>query len=159
MTKETNRHKSKSEQNKIKSKTSSISKIILIIGALILLIFSAVVLIEPGTKVEAGLPSTVNVDKAYELRQEGIFVLDVRENHEWETVHIPGATLIPLGELENRLNEIPNDEDILVVCRSGNRSTAARDILMNSGFKNVTSMAGGMIDWVNRSYEVVSGEN
>lgn len=159
MTKETNRHKSKSEQNKIKSKTSSLSKIILIIGALILLIFSAVVLIEPGTKVEAGLPSTVNVDKAYELRQEGIFVLDVREDHEWETVHIPGATLIPLGELENRLNEIPNDEDILVVCRSGNRSTAARDILMNSGFKNVTSMAGGMIDWVNRSYEVVSGEN
>lgn len=155
MSKGNKHNRPKSQKNNNMTKTST-SKILIFIAALAIVIFAVFVLIEPGSKIEDGLPRTVNVDEAYELRQSGIFVLDVREEHEWETVHIPGATLIPLGELEDRINELPKDEEILVVCRSGNRSAEARDILLNSGFENVTSLAGGMIDWVGRSYEVVS---
>jgi len=49
-------------------------------------------------------------------------VLDVRQPEEWEEIHIPGATLIPLGELHQRLGELPKDQDIVVSCHSGNRS-------------------------------------
>ncbi|HSM26008.1 MAG TPA: rhodanese-like domain-containing protein [Anaerolineaceae bacterium] len=155
MTEGNKKNRFKSQNNKNSVKTSS-SKILIMIAAFAIILFAVFVLIEPGSKIEAGLPRTVNVDEAYELRQSGIFVLDVREQHEWDTVHIPGATLIPLGELDNRINELPKDEEILVVCRSGNRSATARDILLNTGFEDVTSLAGGMIDWVGRSYEVVS---
>ncbi|MEA5077769.1 MAG: rhodanese-like domain-containing protein, partial [Anaerolineaceae bacterium] len=70
----------------------------------------------------------------------------------------PGATLIPLGELANRLSELPKDQEIVVVCRSGNRSAQGRDILLNAGFTNVTSMAGGMNQWSAAGYETTSGD-
>jgi rhodanese-related sulfurtransferase len=61
--------------------------------------------------------------------------------------HISGATLIPLEDLPNRLNEIPKDREVVVVCRTGHRSAQGRDILTQAGFTNVTSMAGGMTEW------------
>jgi rhodanese-related sulfurtransferase len=91
------------------------------------------------------------------MRENGAFVLDVREINEWEDGHIPGATLIPLGELESRMNEIPKDQEVVIVCRSGNRSAQARDILKQADFTNITSMAGGMNQWIANSYEVEIG--
>ncbi len=85
----------------------------------------------------------VDVQEAYTLREQGAFILDVRQPEEWEAGHIPGATLIPLGELESRVDELPQDEEIVVVCRSGNRSATGRDILLDAGFTDVTSMGGG----------------
>ncbi len=111
------------------------------------------------TPVSAGnnLPSNVTVEEAYHLRQEGAFMLDVRRIDEWEQGHIPGATLIPLDELGSRLDEVPRDQPVVVVCRSGNRSSQGRDILLDAGFTQVTSMDGGMNSWQAMGYETISG--
>jgi len=84
-------------------------------------------------------------------------MLDVREQSEWNEVHMPGATLIPLGQLANRLKDLPKDKEIVVVCRSGNRSATGRDILKQAGFTSVTSMAGGMNDWQAKGFAVATG--
>lgn len=145
------------KETKKKTKKNN-SRIFLILGGLVILLMAVLIGLDPFNQSEAELPPTVDVDEAYELRENGAFVLDVREVNEWEVVHIPDATLIPLGELESRLDELPKDQEILVVCRSGNRSATGRDILLNAGFTNVTSLDGGMNDWVASSYEVVTTE-
>jgi len=107
------------------------------------------------TAVEV-LPSFVSVDEAYQLYSDGTFVLDVRTPEEWDEFHAPDTTLIPLDELSTRLNELPADRPIVVVCRSGNRSQIGRDILRGAGF-NATSMTGGLNEWRASGYPVVSG--
>jgi rhodanese-related sulfurtransferase len=93
-----------------------------------------------------GVPADVDVTAAAELRDAGAVVLDVREPAEWAEGHIPGATLIPLGELARRTSELPDDETIVVICRSGNRSAQGRDILRAAGYE-ATSVDGGMTAW------------
>jgi rhodanese-related sulfurtransferase len=102
------------------------------------------------------LPASVSVDEAYKLYQEGTFVLDVRTQEEWNEFHAPNTTLIPLDELASRVNELPKDQPIVVVCRSGNRSQTGRDILLQAGF-NATSMNGGLNAWRDSGHPVVSG--
>lgn len=82
-----------------------------------------------------------------------IVIIDVREDYEYQAGHIPGARLIPLGELPNRTSEIPRDETVVLVCRSGNRSAQAHRYLLDQGFTNVHNMRGGMLDWVAAGYE------
>ncbi|MEW5990949.1 MAG: rhodanese-like domain-containing protein [Chloroflexota bacterium] len=103
------------------------------------------------------LAATVTVAQAAALRDDGAFVLDVREPDEWAAGHIPGATLIPLGELATRIGELPRDLSIVVVCRSGNRSAQGRDILLSAGFPAVTSLDGGMADWTAAGMPVETG--
>ncbi len=103
------------------------------------------------------MPAEISVADAYAKREAGAFILDVRQPEEWNQVHIPGATLIPLGELQSRLSEVPSDQEVVVVCRSGNRSQQGRDILKNAGFEQVTSMAGGVNQWQAAGYPTVSG--
>lgn len=100
------------------------------------------------------LPSNINIAQAAALRDAGAFMLDVREPFEWQEYHMPGAVLIPLGQLPRRLNEVPKDRPIVVVCRSGNRSEVGRDILLQAGFTAVTSMDGGMRAWRNAGLPV-----
>ena len=76
---------------------------------------------------------------------EGMAVLDVREQEEWDAGHVAGATHIPLGELPARIDELP-EEDLLVVCRSGGRSARATAWLNHSGFE-ARNLAGGLVDW------------
>jgi rhodanese-related sulfurtransferase len=99
----------------------------------------------------------VSVTEAAAMRDAGALVLDVREPDEWVAGHIPGAALIPLGELAARVAEVPRDRDVVVVCRSGNRSAQGRDILLGAGYTSVTSMAGGMNDWAGSGRPVVEG--
>jgi rhodanese-related sulfurtransferase len=99
------------------------------------------------------LAREVSMDEAYQMVQSGAFVLDVRTQEEWDEYHAPNATLIPLDQLPNRLNEIPNDQEILVVCRSGNRSQEGRDILLSAGY-NATSMTGGLKEWFAKGYPI-----
>lgn len=75
------------------------------------------------------------------------FLLDVREPAEYQAGHIKGAVLIPLGSLPERLNDIPKDKPVVVICRSGNRSGRATAFLLGQGYKNVENLAGGMNDW------------
>ncbi len=112
----------------------------------------------PESQAPATLPLEVDVATAASMRDAGAFVLDVRQPDEWVAGHIPGATLIPLGELPSRTAEVPSDREVVVVCRSGNRSATGRDILLDAGFATVTSMAGGMNDWAAAGLEVATGQ-
>lgn len=78
---------------------------------------------------------------------ENITVLDVREPAEYAFHRIPGAKSIPLGDLESRLHELDPNNDIQVVCRTGNRSDLACQLLAEKGFKNVKNVISGMSGW------------
>ncbi len=106
-----------------------------------------------GGGTTSALAREVNVDEAYQMYQDGVFVLDVRTQEEWDEYHAPNTTLIPLDQLPARLSELPKDREILVVCRSGNRSQQGRDILLNAGF-TATSMAGGLSEWYAKGYPI-----
>jgi len=103
------------------------------------------------------LPAEVSTADALALRDAGAFILDVRQPDEWAAGHIPDATLIPLGDLASRVAEVPKDRQVVVVCRSGNRSATGRDVLLGAGYPSVTSMAGGMNDWTAAGYPTESG--
>jgi rhodanese-related sulfurtransferase len=104
------------------------------------------------------LPAEIGITQAAEKRDQGAFILDVRQPEEWQQFHIPGATLIPLGELPNRLNEVPKDRPVVVVCRTGRRSAEGRDILLNAGYPEVTSMAGGVTEWQAQGLPIATGQ-
>ena len=74
-------------------------------------------------------------------------ILDVREPAEFTSGHIPGAKLIPLGQLMNRLSEVDRKQDCIVVCRSGNRSSMACQVLQQNGYEKVYNLMGGMSYW------------
>ncbi len=100
------------------------------------------------------LAPTIGVSDAYKLYQTGAFFLDVRTQDEWNQFHIPDTTLIPLDQLRARLNELPTDRPIVVVCLTGQRSLDARDMLVKLGFEQVTSMDGGLTAWRAAGYPI-----
>ncbi|MDQ8735250.1 rhodanese-like domain-containing protein [Paenibacillus sp. LHD-38] len=82
-------------------------------------------------------------------------LVDVREPDEWQEGHIKEARSIPLSELQERINELQQGEqDIVLICRSGGRSGKACDFLHNQGYK-VVNVTGGMLQWPG---EVVYGQ-
>jgi rhodanese-related sulfurtransferase len=101
-------------------------------------------------------PPEISLSEAVAKRDTGAFILDVRTQSEWNEYHVPGSTLIPLDTLASRINEVPRDKEIIVVCRSGNRSAQGRDILRNAGFATVTSLTGGLSNWKAQGYPTVS---
>jgi rhodanese-related sulfurtransferase/rubrerythrin len=81
-------------------------------------------------------------------------LLDVRQPEEYQADHIPGATLIPLGELEARHGELDRNRKIIAYCRSGPRSMAAAIALCDLGFKGLYHLDGGILAW---PYETIAG--
>jgi rhodanese-related sulfurtransferase len=77
---------------------------------------------------------------------DGAWLLDVREDDEWTAGYAPGARHIPLGQLGGRTAEIPQDEVVYVICRSGARSARAAQALSAAGWDAI-NVAGGMQDW------------
>ncbi|CAG36169.1 conserved hypothetical protein [Desulfotalea psychrophila LSv54] len=102
--------------------------------------------------VAAPLVSDVEVPIAKAMLDNSYKLIDVRLEEEYEMGHIPGAILIPLHELQDRMDEIDTSYRYVVCCRSGSRSAAATFILAQAGF-NVRNMEGGMLAW---NYETVS---
>ncbi len=80
-------------------------------------------------------------------RGDDFTLIDVREPHEYQIAKIPGAKLIPLGELPKHLNELDPQSEIVAHCKTGGRSQKAVDLLKQSGFKNVRNMTGGITAW------------
>lgn len=74
-------------------------------------------------------------------------IVDVREASEYRSGHIPRAKHISLGQLVHRLREVPKDRPVVVVCRSGSRSSRAAELLMEAGYRNVYNLSGGMQKW------------
>lgn len=129
----------------------------LLIGGAVVLLLALVGVVWLGGQGQAqtaSLPSEISAAEAYQMYQEGAFVLDVREPFEWDEYHAPNTTLIPLGELAARLDELPKDREIVIICRSGNRSLQALNLLKQSGFTNATSMSGGLISWRSAGYPI-----
>ena len=151
MAKKSNRSK-RSKRSKRKDQQKN-----LILGVSLLVIVIVVVILVVGNSTDqiAGtLPLGISVQEAFDYREQGAFILDVRTQEEWDAGHIPGATLIPLDELSLRVDELPKNMEIVVVCRSGNRSATARDILLNAGFSSVTSMNGGVNQWAAAGFPI-----
>ena len=74
-------------------------------------------------------------------------LLDVREPHEWEIAHLEGATLIPQGDLLARMNELSTADEIVLYCRSGERSARALNLLREAGFRRLKNLRGGINAW------------
>lgn len=112
----------------------------------------------PVAQVRAATPQEVYPRLPGDLGG-GLILLDVRTPQEWaEDGHIAGATLIPLAELEARAaGELPQDAEIVVYCRSGNRSQQAAAFLVEAGYTDVSDM-GGVRDWIAAGYEVEYGQ-
>lgn len=85
--------------------------------------------------------------KAKQDRGDKFTLVDVREVHEFQICRIPGSTLIPLGELQKRLNELDPESEIVAHCKMGGRSAKAVDFLKQQGYKKVRNMKGGILAW------------
>jgi len=86
-------------------------------------------------------------------------VIDVREQHEWDAGHIDGARHIPLGELPNRLNELPRDADVVFYCQSGGRSARALDVARDAGLTRAKHLRGGFAAWHHALSKSLSEKN
>jgi phage shock protein E len=107
------------------------------------------------TQVVSTLPDEVDVHTVASIKDEDdVYVIDVREQWEYDEGHIPGVTLIPMSQVPDRLDEIPLDKEVIVTCRSGNRSGQITDYLRQIGFDNVHNMSGGIVAWEAAGYEV-----
>lgn len=118
------------------------------LGFTAVVIIIAVILLIPKISGNAH----ISVDQAYQKYQQRSFFLDVRSQEEWDQVHIANSILIPLDELPNKINELPKDRDIVVVCLSGHRSEEGVTILRNAGFSRATCMTGGLTAWKAAGY-------
>ena len=101
----------------------------------------------------------ISTEEAYGIITNGgdYYILDVRNQDEYDEAHIEGAVLIPVSALESRLYELPLDKPIVVYCRSGSRSASAASILVENGFTEVYDM-GGITEWIEKGYPTVSEE-
>ncbi|WP_191246962.1 rhodanese-like domain-containing protein [Amycolatopsis deserti] len=102
-------------------------------------------------------PGDIPTASVSELPTDGLVLLDVREQDEWDAGHAPGAVHIPLGELPARTDELaqlPDDQPLYVVCRTGGRSARAAAWLNASGWDAI-NVAGGMKSWETEGRPVV----
>lgn len=99
----------------------------------------------------------VDVKQALSMNKQGALLLDVREPEEYSAIHAPNAKLIPLGQLNSRLQEIAayKDKPIVVMCRSGRRSAQAVSQLKDAGYSQVSNVKGGIQAWEHDGLEVV----
>lgn len=89
----------------------------------------------------------IDVHEANARATAGAFLLDVREQNEYDNAHIASIDLlIPLAEVNKRYSELPQDKEIIVTCRSGGRSARATQFLLEKGY-NAVNMAGGILAW------------
>ncbi len=101
------------------------------------------------------LPQNIDVETVYSIQNNpDVYLLDVREQEEYDEKHIPGINLLPMSTIQNRLDEIPTDKTVVVTCRSGNRSDQVTQYLRANGFDNAHNMTGGINEWQSAGYPV-----
>jgi rhodanese-related sulfurtransferase len=87
---------------------------------------------------------------------DGAHLIDVREDDEWLAGHAPDAVHLPMMELPGRLDEVPREGDVVIVCRAGHRSEQVVRYLMAQGYDNVRNMIDGMLGWAVAGRPVVA---
>jgi rhodanese-related sulfurtransferase len=90
--------------------------------------------------------SELTAREAIEAVKGGAYLLDVREQHEWDAGHAPEAHLLPMSQLNERVGEVPDDREVLVVCHLGGRSAQVTAALRRNGY-NAVDVLGGMVAW------------
>ncbi|MFL6513625.1 MAG: molybdopterin-synthase adenylyltransferase MoeB [Chthoniobacterales bacterium] len=93
------------------------------------------------------MPSMSVHDLSQRLNEQNLVVIDVREPFEYDIARIDAARLIPLGELSDRVDELPRDKQIVVMCKTGARSASASAFLRQQGFAEVYNLQGGITAW------------
>ena len=116
----------------------------------------ASVLLAPSLLPRGGY-GDVTVQEARRLIEDkpGLVLLDVRTASEYEEGHIEGAVNIPVQELSVRFDELSIEDELLVYCRTGNRSAQAVDVLLDLGFTKIYHMDEGITGWIEAGYPVV----
>jgi rhodanese-related sulfurtransferase len=89
---------------------------------------------------------------------DGTYILDVRELDEWVAGHPPGAHHVPMMTVPQRLDELPTDEPLVVLCRHGHRSAQVVGFLAARGFDNAVNLDGGIVDWVAAGRSIVTDD-
>ncbi|MGG4467510.1 sulfurtransferase TusA family protein [Paenibacillus alvei] len=108
---------------------------------------------ESNEKKHPNIISNEELEKKIDV-DKNIVVIDVRENAEFAFNHIPNAISIPLGELENKMNVLNKNDEIYIVCRTGNRSDLAAQKLTENGFNNVINVEQGMVQWSGKTSSI-----
>jgi len=98
----------------------------------------------------------IDVAELAQQRDGGVAVLDVRNPDEYDEAHVPGVFLIPLGELVERVDEVPTEGTLPIICRSGARSHQAAEWLRGQGIDAV-NVAGGTLAWIDAGLPVETG--
>ena len=100
----------------------------------------------------------IDTDTAKKHYDNKVEFLDIREQHEFDQVHIPGSTLLPMSEMNSRWNEIPKDKEVVVYCRTGNRSAVLLGQLAQMGYTNLLNLEKGIVDWHQKQYPIEFGD-
>ena len=99
----------------------------------------------------------IDIDEAAQLLADGAAaVVDVRQPEEYLEGHVPGAPLVPLAEVPDRVDEFPTDGPVLIICRSGARSNRAAELLRAQGI-DARNVVGGTLAWIDAGQRVVPG--
>jgi len=98
----------------------------------------------------------IDVAELQGLHDRGAAIIDVRQPDEYDEAHVPGVTLIPLAEVPDRVSELPTDQTLYLICRSGARSERAGEFLAGQGF-DVVNVAGGTQAWIEAGLPVDTG--
>jgi rhodanese-related sulfurtransferase len=99
----------------------------------------------------------VDIATFAERHASGVTVIDVREPDEYVEGHVPGAIPIPLGEVPERVAEVPEGETVYMVCKVGGRSMRAAEVLAAEG-RDVVNVAGGTMAWIEAGHPTVTGD-
>jgi rhodanese-related sulfurtransferase len=131
------------------------TRLLILIGAVLIAASSAYWYMLPGKS--DGEYGDVTVERAMELIEErpSIVILDVRTEGEFRDGHIEGAINIPVNELEGRLGELEKGDELLVYCRTGNRSGTAVSILKENRYSKIYHMDSGITAWTSAGYPTV----
>jgi rhodanese-related sulfurtransferase len=88
-------------------------------------------------------------------KNKNILLLDVRTPQENSQARLPGSVLIPIGEFERRIGEVPKNKTILVYCAVGSRSKPVAEYLSKNGYKDVYNMTDGIVGWYRNGFQIV----
>ena len=123
-------------------------KVSVIIVFLVLLIIGSFLFFYPANNNQESTPAISTLEGVDLYGNSNNIFLDVRTLDEHKTITIPNSLIIPVQELESRVNELKKykDQNIVVYCRSGNRSRTGTEILINNGY-NAVNLSGGIINW------------
>ena len=123
-------------------------KVSVIIVFIVFLIIGSFLLFSPANNTQESTPAISTLEGVDLYGNPNNIFLDVRTLDEHKTISIPNSLIIPVQELESRVNELKKykDQNIVVYCRSGNRSRTGTEILINNGY-NAVNLSGGIINW------------